>query len=410
MSQKKLALIIFISLAFLAVFAALLFFLVRHGFFDSNVNRPAAEPVLRRIFREFTLHEAPSFASAVLQTHQPRLVEILTDRDDGWVEVSFEGGVSAGWAFLPRLPVVNLPRPMGVFEDPRSREQGYIALVGPGDFEILEEAGNWLLIGTEDGLMWIDLSFWPDDSLFRDFFDNFPYAVSVWYHNLESGITFGHKDALVYYSASLNKASHALYVYHLAEQGLADLNRIHTLRPGERRFGTGVIHRAAAYGTEFSHLELLRHSVADSDNTAFNILLNHYYNYSPCFNEFYESIGGSMYFAGDNRNHSMTAAEAGFIMQNIHRYIQTNTDYARHFHHSLLHSDVPVIVSDYPVAQKYGHWQESFHDMAIVYSPSPYILVIMSALGYRAPFHAFEEISVFVQDFNDRYFGGVGVD
>jgi len=74
--------------------------------------------------------------------------------------------------------------------------------------------------------------------------------------------------------------------------------------------------------------------------------------------------------------------------------------------YSMLNSDVPIIMSDYYVAQKYGHWQGAFHDAAIVYAPSPYILVILTNLDQTAPFHAFYEISMFIQSFNNRYFVG----
>ncbi|MCL2854344.1 MAG: class A beta-lactamase-related serine hydrolase [Defluviitaleaceae bacterium] len=248
----------------------------------------------------------------------------------------------------------------------------------------------------------------PTTQTLEEFFEAFPYQVSIFYQNLDTGFTFTHRDDVIYTSASLNKASHALYVYHLAEMGLTELSRTHIFRQGERRSGTGVIRHGTPYGTRFSHLELLMYSVLYSDNTAFDILRLAYRYYSPSYYRFNHQQGRDARLFTNDRTHRVTAADMGVLMQAIHQYFESDTELARHFRHSMLNSDVPIIVADYPVAQKYGHWGDgninAFHDMAIVYAPSPYILIILSDMNDMAPFHAFEEISMFIQNFNAKYF------
>ena len=56
---------------------------------------------------------------------------------------------------------------------------------------------------------------------------------------------------------------------------------------------------------------------------------------------------------------------------------------------------------DYPVASKSGWTNTVFHDMAIVYADSPYILIILSQ---RANHSIFREISREFQRFNDTWF------
>jgi len=304
---------------------------------------------------------------------------------------------------IPNLPVVNLPRPIGIFEYPNANSD-YIDLIGPGDFEYIENDGNWYLISADSGNVWIDLTFWPSIDILQDFFNSFPHPVSVYYQNLDTGFSFGHRDGINYFSASLNKASFALYVYHLAEQGLADLNRIHTYRQGERREGTGQIWRRYGFGRQFTHLELLRYSVMYSDNTAHQILERIYGNHTPSYWDFYRSIGGNVSLVPSISGHRMTASEAALIMRNINDYFETETEYAVHFQYSMLNSDVPKITARYPIAQKYGGWDDVFHDMGIIYAPSPYILTILTSLFDMQPFGIFDEISQFIQDFNDRYF------
>ncbi|MCL2753971.1 MAG: class A beta-lactamase-related serine hydrolase [Defluviitaleaceae bacterium] len=401
--------IIMLIIGIVAVTALLLAILAHQGFFERTRTTNRESSIIRNIPTEFTLYEGPSFDYAIIGTEQPRLLFIFDDNGDGWVEVSFNGNFSNGWAFLPPLPTINLPRPMGVFESPEhdGSMMDYLWLIGPGDFEYVQRQGNWYLLNTLDGVFWTDLAFWPSVSILEDFFSALPYNVSVFYQNLDTDFSFGHRDEIRYFTASLNKATHAFYVYHLAEEGIANLNHTHIFRSGERRWGTGVIwRRGTPYGTIFTHLELLRYSVLYSDNSAFAMLNNIYADFTPSYLEFYRSIGGDVSLVPSINGHMMTAAEAAHIMRRIHEYFETGTEYALHFQYSMLNSDVPKIISRYPTAQKYGGWRPAFHDMAIVYAPSPYILTILTNLYNPAnqPFGLFEEISLFIQDFNDRYF------
>ena len=280
-------------------------------------------------------------------------------------------------------------------------------LIGPGEIKVLAEYGSWLLVSTPEGPMWLDLHFWPSRQPLDEFFNSLPYNVSIYYKNLDTGFTYSYRGDLIFASASLNKTPHALYVYHLAEKGLADLSRVHTFTARDYRGGTGVI-RHMTLGTQFTTSELLIHSVRDSDNVAFFMLLELFANYSPSYLDFYRDMGGNTGLFNEitGRLNLMTAEEAGLIMYRIHQFIESGGIYAAEFKNSLLNSDVPIIMADYPVAQKYGRWDGNFHDKAIVYAPSPYILVIMSTLDRHGggAFEEFAEISRFIQEFNNRYF------
>jgi hypothetical protein len=313
------------------------------------------------------------------------------------------GGGIFGADIPPDVDIIRLTRPLGVFEHPEDGGE-YIELVGPGYFELLGQRAGWAQILAGGEAKWVKLDFWLPTAALTEFLGNLPYAVSVYYYNIDTGFSFGFRCDVVYFSASLNKASHALYVYYLAERGLANLDRRHIYQSGDWRGGTGVMRHFARPGMVFSHWELMRHSVRDSDNLAFGILANAYARYSPNYRSFSRDLGRDLSLIGYYITHSVTAAEMGLLMRHIHDFFETDSIYSRHFQYSMFHSDVPIIVSDYPVAQKYGHWYGAFHDMAIVYACSPYILVILSDLDAEAPFHAFEEISTFIQEFNDRYF------
>ena len=398
MTQKKLMLIAFaLTIVFAAVFFAFLsiFASAGGGAFE---ERPAV--VFRHMRREFSIYSRPDFFSDRLSTHQGQMVQILKEQDDGWLQVSFRQDI--GWVY-PFVETHYLERPMGLYHC--KLDERYTSLIGPGPVRFVEQEGDWILVITEDGPMWLDKNFMPPFCDLRDFFDALPSNISVFYRNLDTDFIFGHRDNIIFASASLNKAPHALYVYHLAERGLIDLSRIHTFNPINRRDGTGVM-QFMPYGTQFTTSQLLIHSVRDSDNVAFRMLLDTFANYPITYHDFYASLGGDVSLVRNISGHQMTAAEAGLIMFRIYEYLQSGTSYSNEFKYSLLNSDVPIIMADYPVAQKYGRWAGNFHDMAIVYAPSPYILTILSTLDRddTGGFEEFAEISAFIQDFNNRYF------
>jgi beta-lactamase class A len=396
MPEKRLLFTIFgLTLIFVSVFGLFLLLFVQVGALDEKVPG-----VYRHMGGGFITHSQPDFFADTIAGHRPQMVQVLEEREDGWMHIAF--GDTRGWVYLlARTHMLN--RPMGLFHS--KYDETYADLMAPGEVQVLIEEDNWLLVSTNDGPMWLDLHFWPGVQPLDDFFNSLPYYVSVFYKNLETGFTYSHRGDLIFASASLNKAPHALYVYHLAESGQANLSRIHVFGPSDYRGGTGVM-RFMPFGTEFTTDQLLTHSVRDSDNVAFRMLVDMFAHYSPSYHEFYRSIGGNLDLVGNITGHLMTAEEAGLIMYRIYQYIESDAAYAAEFKNSLLNSDVPIIMADYPVAQKYGRWDGNFHDKAIVYAPSPYILVIMSTLDRHGggAFEEFAEISRFIQDFNDRYF------
>ena len=352
MNEKKLVFAVFaVVIVFLAVFALFLYAITQEGFFSSSDGQHSSGAYIYPSNGGYTIH---------------------------------------------------LPRPLGVFAYPN--EGDYIGLIGPGYFELIEQIGSWAQIYYDEEAFWVNLDFLPPTDSLEGFFADFPHAVSIFYMNVETGFSFTHRENIVYTSASLNKLSHALYVYYLSETGLADLSRMHTFNWADLRGGTGVIRHFVQAGQQFTHAELLRYSVRDSDNTAFAILYNHYTGYAPSYAAFWRDRARDMTLVGVQRTHRVTAADFGLVMQYVHEFIESDTPYARHLQYSMLNSDVPIIMSDYHIAQKYGHWQGAFHDVAIIYAPSPYILVVLTNLDQLEPFHAFYEISMLFQNFNDRYF------
>jgi len=263
-----------------------------------------------------------------------------------------------------------------------------------------------LKIDTWLGEKWISLNFVPPTYELDRLLSRFGNNLSVYFENLETGFVYRHNADRVYFSASVPKAFYALYIYQLAEQGKTDLDSIITYTSADFMGGSGRIRHRHSVGTTFTQRELLRLNLSYSDNIATNMLRR--IHGIESYRRFVTDIGGNANFVGNRiMNSNLTANEAGLFAREIFHYIESDGIYSEEFKAHLLNNQYPFIVSCYPVASKTG-WTRpiAWHDMAIVYAPSPYILVILSARnGWTLQdYRDFEEISMAFQRFNDMWF------
>lgn len=244
----------------------------------------------------------------------------------------------------------------------------------------------------------------------EQFMAQFGNTVSVFYENLETGFTFGHNADRVFFGASATKAPFALYIYQKAEQGETDLNSVHTYTSADYWGGSGLIRRRYSVGATFTQRELLYLMISPSDNIATRILRR--IHGLDGYREFIAYIGGNPHFVQNVTYSYLSANEAGLIMREIYIYIKSGGRYSHEFKENLLQNRYPFIISYYPVASKSG-WAGNFggayHDMAIIFAPSPYTLSILSnRAGSPADRAVYERISMFFQEFNSEWFTSEG--
>jgi len=232
-------------------------------------------------------------------------------------------------------------------------------------------------------------------------------GVAIYFENLETGCIFRHNAEQNFFAASTAKAPYALWLYTLAEQGVIDLDGTVSFRYDHRFPGSGIIQHNYSVGQEFTLRRLIALNLYESDNVATQILRSEF-GYTE-FANFISNLGGTPYFVNDLWNARITADEAGFFMREIFTYIESDQRYSDEFRRNLLNNQHPFIVADYPVASKTG-WHQDFggawHDMAIVYAPSPYILVILSSdrIGTAEDHRVYQYISHAFQTFNQLNF------
>lgn len=305
---------------------------------------------------------------------------------------------------------LDITQRFSVFEEPdfNSRMLGNFE---PQQVVIFEQYGDWslviLLISHEVG--WI---FTPTDNLHThtqeldQLLRRFGDSLSVYFENLETGFVYRYNAERVYFSASVPKASFALYIYQKAERGETNLDSVHTFTTADYMGGSGIIRHRYRPGATFTQRELLRLNLSESDNIATLMLIR--IHGLTGYKQFISDIGGTPSFV-QNRvmNSNLTANEAGLFAREIFNYIESGGRYSDEFKAHLLDNQFPFIVADYPVASKTG-WTRpiAWHDMAIVYAQSPYILVILSARNgwTEKDYSDFAEISLAFQRFNGKWF------
>lgn len=236
-------------------------------------------------------------------------------------------------------------------------------------------------------------------------------SVSFFYMDLTNGYTMEYNADSVFYTASLIKAPYVLWVLNEIEKREAEGSAKDTQYDVESIFvytedkfisGSGIIQKSE-FGTEFSYLDLLRLTITDSDNIAFNELRDIYGRKG--FNEFSESLGVTnpqkkLFYA--------TAREMGAYLKETYNYFNGDSVYAQMLkswmqatNHRIM---IPSSVRPLKVASKYGWDVGAYNDMAIVFHENPYLLVLMTELekGSRAD-NAF--IRELVSKINDAHCG-----
>ncbi len=198
--------------------------------------------------------------------------------------------------------------------------------------------------------------------------------VSMYYEDLESGYTYLHNADHSYFAASLMKAPFCMYILQLAANGKCDLSQKITYTATFESTGTGII-KNAAFGTEYTIQQLIEYAIRYSDNAAFRMLRSVFS--VDGFKQFAASIGiENTASIGYITNSQITAKEAAIYMHAIYDFIEQDKTYGKMLYDYMTNTRNPMFYSSYPLIRKYGWADASFHDMAIVDAPHPYILIL----------------------------------
>jgi len=369
---------------------------------DTAIAATQEDEIIRHhIAWEFRVFAEPDFHAREVSRFSPQYVSVTYMGNYGWARICTAHGEL--WVYL-RADFHVLDRVMGIFAYQYANT--HISAINPQVVMVLNRAGDWLEIATWLGPRWVYLNFMPPVYDLIYFLSQFEGSMSVYFENLDEGFVFRHNADRVFFSASVTKAPFAMYIYQKAERGEIDIDSYITFLSQDFNIGSGVIWRNYPIGTTFTQRELLRKNLSYSDNVA-TLMLRRHHGLAG-YRQFLQDVGANANRVRENVfNSFITANEAGLIMRAIYQYTESYGRYSYEFRQHLLNNQYPFIVSDYPVASKTGWTRGSaWHDMAIVYAPSPYILVILTTRdGWTdADYYDFERISMFFQEFNNRWF------
>ena len=346
--------------------------------------------------QRFYAFESPDFNSPIITSFPPGYVLVLEHIRGTWGRIN----TVFGDVWIPLDPSgFFVPRTTGLHEYIGAEFYGFT--LSQGYVNVLDIRGNWLLASTASGNKWINVFFQPSQSRLENAIGRHGSSVAVFYMDIESGFTFMHNADAVFSSASVNKVQHALYVYYLAERGLTDLSRMHTFTAADYRGGTGRI-RHGAVGRTFSSRDLLRYSIRYSDNVAFRMLVRDYGLRG--YMDFVRGIGADESLVRNITGSNITARDAGVWGLAIYEYLISGGQYSDMFRSDMINTNMTLVRADYPIASKYGWWERMFHELAIVFAPSPYILVILTDRE-EASAGLFVSISREIELFHRQYFG-----
>ncbi len=228
-------------------------------------------------------------------------------------------------------------------------------------------------------------------------------GVSVFFEDIASGYNYSYNDQRTYFSASVIKAPYMLYLYKQIESGALDINQTFTYEPADVWTGSGII-KDMEFGSTFTLGTLMDYTIVHSDNVAFRKLAKHFG--SKGFNELLAQWGLQDSNTQSALGSLISARDTATFAREIYKYIEGNNTYSETLKTNMMSTTGPMIKSQFPLARKSGGTVDVLHDMAIVYAPSNYILVIMSTHGAitMADLAMFEKISLEAEKFSLEYF------
>lgn len=220
--------------------------------------------------------------------------------------------------------------------------------------------------------------------------------ATVYYTDVYQKYYFAFGADNVHNTASTIKAPYATYILKSG----ADLSEKLTMEQRHVFTGSGVL-KNMEIGTEFTVSELIRYMITRSDNTAYAMLLERFG--TKGFRDYSSSLGIDFKIPSGGYTTCKIKEMATFLFD-IYKYESTERGKTliKHMKNCSYSLQLPKAVS-HSVAHKFGFIYEgkAFHDMGIVYAPTPYIELIFTKIdGTVYDTKAFLEIGKLVEELN----------
>ncbi len=222
--------------------------------------------------------------------------------------------------------------------------------------------------------------------------------ATVYYTDVEQKYYFAYGYENIHNTASTIKAPYAAYILKSG----ADLSEILVMEQRHVFTGSGVL-KNKEVGSKFSVSELIRYMITRSDNTAYAMLLERFGTNG--FREYSQSLGIDFKLPSGGYTTCDIREMATFLLD-IYYYEGTSRgkDLIKQMKNCSYSLQIPKAVP-HSVAHKFGFIYEgkAFHDMGIVYAPTPYLELIFTKIdGTVYDTKAFLEIGKLVESLNQE--------
>lgn len=224
-------------------------------------------------------------------------------------------------------------------------------------------------------------------------------SLSIYFYDLNSGFEYVLNPGAHYPIASTVKIPFCTLIYERISAGELDPETVLTYEERHYFEGTGEI-VLGEFGQEYTVAELLQLAITISDNVAYEMLRDvlKWDDFSP-----YLSENGCTHEQDIRRYSQKICTEsAGAYGRILANFLRSESEYAEVFKNDLANTRLKMLVSDYPIYRKYGWAGYSFHDIAYVDAPRPYILAVLSNLENEdnADLVVFREISRLIEEYS----------
>ena len=223
-------------------------------------------------------------------------------------------------------------------------------------------------------------------------------SLSIYFYDINSGFEYVLNPGAHYPIASTVKIPFCTLIYERIAAGEVDPETLLTYEERHYFEGTGEI-VLGEFGQEYTVRELLNLAITISDNVAYEMLRD-VLNWDDF--SLYLTENGCTHEQDVSRYKQKICSEsAGVYGKILARFLRAGGEYAEMFKEDLLSTRLKMLVSDYPIYRKYGWAGYSFHDIAYVDAPRPYILAVLSNLENEenADLVVFRDISRLIEEY-----------
>lgn len=183
-------------------------------------------------------------------------------------------------------------------------------------------------------------------------------------------------------TASTAKLPYVKYLLTLADKGEIDINDTMLFEARHKTSGSGIM-KDLASGVNYQIKTLMDYTLRYSDNVAYAMLIEKY-----GLNGYFDYVNtlGVNYTTAANGYTNCTASTMAALLFDTARYegeglsLMLNAGCNASYNYQ-----IGAELKEYTVLQKYGAMKPgniAYHDIAVVYAPHPYILVIFTTIDY----------------------------